>query len=269
MFLFQASAQEGTMYGVIKQKDGKAIIFATVSLSYQKKIIHTSTSDSYGRFKISGLQKDTTYILEVSYVGYNTSTLKLTPSLDPITVTLHKNPNVLKEVIIVGTKPLIERKFGKLIFNVENSVIANGGSIWNALTKVPGVRANFDGNVSANNKATIIYLNDKPVRLSGEDLSNYLKNLSASNVANIEVISNPSARYDAQGGAVINIISKKTSIDGLNATLNSGINQGAFPSFNAGGNFNYRQGKINIYGNYNYNYNKRQRNEDELFFFQV
>uniref|UniRef100_A0AAU6WLN9 TonB-dependent receptor plug domain-containing protein n=1 Tax=Chryseobacterium endophyticum TaxID=1854762 RepID=A0AAU6WLN9_9FLAO len=110
---------------------------------------------------------------------------------------------------VTRKKTLIERKIDRVSFNVENSIIASGGSAWEALTKAPGVQVSSNNAVSANRKNVRIYMDGKPLQLSGDDLAAYLQGMPSDQVAQIEIFSNPPARFDAEGASVINIITKK------------------------------------------------------------
>jgi outer membrane receptor protein involved in Fe transport len=166
----------------------------------------------------------------------------------------------LKEVAIKFKKPTIERKIDRVIFNVESSPIASGGTVFEALTKAPGVRAANDGNISAGNKGATLYIDNKPVRLTGEELATYLQSLPADNISKIEVMTNPNSSYDAQGGAIINIISKKIKADGFNINLNSAYTRSKRNSYRGNGIFNYRKNELNVFGSFGYSDRNAERN---------
>ena len=175
----------------------------------------------------------------------------------------------LDEVAINGLKPLIVRKADRLVFNLENSIAASGGNVWDALTKVPGVQTKFDGGISASNKSVVVYMDGKPLRLSGESLANYLRSMPADQIAKIELISNPPAGFDADGGAVLQLISKKNKADGLNMTLNGGYTQATYSSYTGSTVFNYRKNKLNLYGNYGYSRRKKKAAETEYIIYET
>jgi outer membrane receptor protein involved in Fe transport len=162
----------------------------------------------------------------------------------------------LKEINIVTTKPVIQQKIDRVTFNVANSVTASGGNAWDALAKAPGVGIGADNTITANHKDVMIYIDGRPTQLSGDDLVNYLQGLPADAVAQIEVYSNPPAKFDAQGSAVINIITKKSRQEGLNMTLNSSYIQGVYGGYSANAIFNYRKDKLNVYGFYGFAHKK-------------
>jgi outer membrane receptor protein involved in Fe transport len=166
-------------------------------------------------------------------------------------------------VTISATRPVIERKIDRIIFNVENSILAAGGNAWDALGKAPGVQLRADNTVTANKKAVKIYLDGKPLHLSGDDLASYLQGLPADLLSKVEVFSNPPAMFDAEGSSVINIITKKSKNQGFNGTLNSAFTQATYGSYSASGTFNYRKDKLNIYGSYGYRYSKRAHDQHD------
>ncbi|RZM28564.1 MAG: TonB-dependent receptor [Pedobacter sp.] len=175
----------------------------------------------------------------------------------------------LNEVAISGVKPLITRKVDRIVFNLENSIAASGGNVWDALTKVPSVQTKFDGGITAGNKSVVVYMDGKPLRLSGEDLATYLRSLPSDQIPKIELISNPPASFDADGGAVLQLISKKNKAEGLNITLNAAYTQAKYGSYNGSSIFNYRKGKVNIYGNYGYSRRKKYAGETEYIIYQT
>ena len=124
------------------------------------------------------------------------------------------------------------------------------------LRKSPGVSVDKDDNISLSGKSGVqVYIDGKPSPLSGTDLSNYLKSLQSSQIESIELITNPSAKYEAAGNAgIINIRLKKNKAYGVNGSINSGWNIGTYAKYNEGVSLNYRYKKVNLFGNYNYNY---------------
>ncbi len=260
-------AQTTGFKGTIHDNQGKPLDAVTVALSREgKPVAMLSTYD--GSFAMAGI-KAGKYQLVVSSVGYDTLKRIIVLPLDTVQLTMKSVNNRLNEVVVTFKKPIIERKIDRVVFNVENSIVANGATIWDALNKAPGVQTTFDGNVKANGKDVLVYMDDKPIRMSGDELSNYLKSLPSDQVAKIEVIANPPSRYDAQGGAVINIVSKKIKTQGLNINVNSAYTQSVYGSYSAGANFNYRKNKVNIYGGYSYTYSKKDHEETEYIIFDT
>ncbi len=169
----------------------------------------------------------------------------------------------LKEVVVTYHKPMIEVKADKIVMNVEGSINAVGEDALQLLRKSPGVMVDKDDNLSLSGKNGVaVYIDGRPTPLTGKDLSEYLKSIQSSSIESIEIISNPSAKYDAAGNAgIINIKLKKNKSFGTNGSVNAGYAIGTFPKYNAGFSFNNRSSKVNVFGNYNYN---NSRNESYI-----
>ena len=147
---------------------------------------------------------------------------------------------------------------GKIILHLESNIMAAGSSAFEILEKAPNVSVDQSDNISLRGKAGVLIMIDgKPTQMTGADLANMLRSMPASAIGDIELITNPDAKYDAAGNAgIINIRLKKDQHMGLNGSVNLGYSQGFYPKTNEGLNFNYRRNKINVYGGYNYSYRK-------------
>eukprot|EP01133_Synstelium_polycarpum_P004841 gene4841-5628_t len=267
LFPLVATAQKMVLNGIIYDQQGKILDMATLSLSKDGNLLNTIRSEK-GLFRFEDLNAGN-YLLLVSSIGYENQRLQLSLPADPLKIIMKTSSTALKEVVIDKQRPVIERKADRVIFNLENSISANGISAWDALNKTPGVQTTFDGNIKAYNKGVLVYLDDRPIRLSGEDLGNYLKSLPSEQISSIEVIPNPPSRYDAQGAAVINIVSRKIKAQGINVNLNSAYTQSRYGSYTSGTNFNYRKDKLNIYGGYSFGDSKKQQTEAEYIIFST
>ncbi len=236
--------------GIVSDGKGQPLDFATVTLS-QNGTVLTSQLAEAGKFTLTNLNQSP-YELAISLIGYKSVLRVFNMPKDSLNITLLNDDLQLNEVSIVFKKPTIERQIDRVVFNVANSILASGGTAWDALSRAPGVQTGNDGGVKANNKKVTVYMDGKPVRLSGDDLSAYLQSIPSDNIAKIEVMPNPSSKYEAQGGAVINIISKKATMDGFNASLSGGYTRGQMNRYTSNGVFNYRKNKLNIFGSYGY-----------------
>jgi outer membrane receptor protein involved in Fe transport len=169
-------------------------------------------------------------------------------------ITLVANPQFLSAVTVEAKKPFVERKLDKLIVNVENSIEAAGNSVLEVLERAPGVVVNQETSINLQGKQGVIVMIDgKVTPLSGADLISYLKGISASNIATIEIITQPSARYDASGNAgIINIKFKKDQRQGFNGAFTLSYGQGTYYKPSASTNINYRKNKWNLFGNYSH-----------------
>ena len=155
-------------------------------------------------------------------------------------------------------RPLIEQRIDRTIVNVDASITNIGASALEVLEKSPGITVDREGNISLKGKEGIMVLVDgRPTQLSGPDLANMLRNMNSSQLDQIEIMTNPPARYDAAGNAgIINIKTKKNITAGYNGTANIGFTQGRYPKTNEGLNFNYRENKVNFFTNLSHNYRR-------------
>jgi len=164
----------------------------------------------------------------------------------------------LTAVTVAGRKLPVERKQGKTIINVEASVTNTGSTVLEVLEKSPGVTVDRNGGIALNGKAgVLVMIDDKPTYLTGDDLNNLLSSMNSSQVAQIELISNPTAKYDAAGNAgIINIRTKKNRNDGFNGSFTTSYGQGVYPKNNNSLVLNYRAGRVNAFLNYSVNASK-------------
>jgi len=161
----------------------------------------------------------------------------------------------LPPAVVNGRKPVIEVKADKTILNVEGSINAVGQDALDLLRKSPGVMVDKDNNISLSGRNGVkIYIDGRELPLNGTDLGDYLKTLQSSDIASIEIISNPSAKYEAAGnGGIINIRLKKNKSFGNNGSVTGGYYIGTHSNYNGGLALNHRDSHINWFGNYNYN----------------
>lgn len=257
LFSFDSYAQ---VKGNTKDADGAIIKGATISLLAAKDsaIVKLAVSNTTGDYQFANLTAGK-YLVKASYVGYQpifsapfeVSTTAVTiPDLKLI-----KTAANLKGVVVTSQKPLLKMKADKMIMNVEGSINAVGSDALELLRKSPVVLVDKDDNLSLSGKNGVqVYVDGRPSPLSGQDLASYLKTLNSSQIEAIEIISNPSAKYEAAGNAgIINIRLKKNKSLGTNGSANAGWNIGTYAKYNAGINLNYRNKKVNLFGNYSYN----------------
>ncbi|RFM30811.1 TonB-dependent receptor domain-containing protein [Chitinophaga silvisoli] len=241
---------QSNISGTVTDAEGHLLDGVTITLSQQNKYIATAITD-LGHFTLKGIAKGN-YTLAAMSMGYQSYMKELAVPTDSISILLQADHKQLQGITVSAAKPVIERKTDRVVFNVENSIIANGGTSWEALTKAPGVSVNSDNSISAYRKGVEVYMDGKPLHLSGDDLVSYLQGLPSSMVTRIEVLTNPPASFEAQGGSIINIVTKKVKKQGLNVAFNGNYIQGIYSSYNGSATFNYRQDKVNVYGNYGY-----------------
>lgn len=259
---YTASAQKIT--GAVKDDQGKALFAVNVMLKKAKDstLIKMAATNASGKYEFADIQPGK-YFIGLSYVSHNPKTstsFEVSGSGDIVVpeMILVKATTNLQEVVVTSKKPMIEVKADKTILNVEGTINAVGDDALELLRKAPGVLLDKDDNISLSGKNGVqIYVDGKPTPLSGADLTAFLKNTQSSQIEAIEIITNPSAKYDAAGNAgIINIRLKKNKSFGTNGSINGGYGIGNFPKYNGGISLNHRNKKINVFGNYNYNNSK-------------
>lgn len=258
----QAQTPPSRIYGRVLDADGKNIEFATAALLKDSVLVKTTFTEKDGLFSFDKLGYGK-YLIKVSVVGspiYQTDTLVLTANRAVINladIKIKAGATNLKEVNISGQKAFVERKIDRTVVNVDALISNAGTTAMDVLSKSPGVNVDQNGVISLKGKSGVaIFIDDKPTYLSGADLDNYLRSLPSSSLDQIELMTNPPAKYDAAGnGGVINIKTKKTKIAGFNGGINLSLNQGELSRSNNSFNFNYRKDKINVFGNLSYNLN--------------
>ncbi len=163
----------------------------------------------------------------------------------------------LKGVTVTAKKPFIEQKAGKIVLNMANSPLAAGSNTLEVLQMAPGVRVDKDGNITLNGKKVMVYVDGRPSYLSADALKALLTNTQGRYIDKIELVSNPSAKYDAAGGAMINIRMKREKGLGFNGNVTLGASQGEHFRTNDGVQLTYRAKKVSVYGGYDLSYEKR------------
>ena len=269
MLIFSGSAllaQQIT--GAVKNDEGKNLEKVTISLLNAKdsSVAKLGVTGKDGKFSIS-TSKNGQYLISTTSVGYNPAysnkfEVSGSGAVNVPEIIMVKSSGNLQNVSVVAKKPMIEVKADKTILNVENTINSTGQDALELLRKAPGVTLDKDDLISLSGKNGVqIYIDGKPSPLTGTDLTAYLKSLQSSQIESIEIITNPSAKYDAAGNAgIINIKLKKNKAFGTNGSVNAGYNIGVYPKYNGGLNFNNRGKKVNVFGNYNFNDTKTEFN---------
>ncbi len=247
----------GNISGLVADSKGNGIASVTVSLLLAKdsSLAKADVSNANGKFEIP-VNKSGNYLLNYSAVGFQNKfstiyTIKESENIVAATVQLVAADVKLQGVTVTTKKPLIEVKAGKTVFNVEASINATGSNAMELLQKSPGVQVDNNDNITMKGKTGVrIYVDGKMMQLDAKDLAAYLRSINSNDMEAIEMISNPSAKYDASGNAgIINIRLKKNKKFGTNGSINLGMVQGYTPKGNGSLNLNYRDKKINIFGN--------------------
>jgi iron complex outermembrane receptor protein len=261
----------GKISGKIKDGGNQVVIdAAAISLLNAKdsSLVKTSVTDKEGGFSFENV-KDGNYLVMATSVGHTkvyskpvsiaegsaaeTGVLQLLPA--------SKN---MAEVVVTAKKQFVERKIDKTIINPDALISNTGTTAMEVLEKAPGVSVDKDGNISLKGKqGVIVMLDGKPSYMSGADLANYLRGLPSSTIENIELMTNPSAKYDASGNSgIINIRTKKNKQRGFNGSLSTSYGQGVYPKTNNSINLNYKVGKVNIFSTLSANYRENTNHLD-------
>ncbi|MCE7060598.1 TonB-dependent receptor domain-containing protein [Dyadobacter sp. CY343] len=233
---------------VADSTSSQPIEFVSIAL-YNKttnQAVDGTVADEKGKFSLTKIMEGEYKIL-VSFIGYGEKTIsniKLTKGqeLDLGTIKLSSTTKTLNEVTVTGQAALIEEKVDRLVYNAEKDITAKGGDATDILRKVPLLTVDLDGNVSLRGSQNIrVLINNKPSTIIANSVADALKQIPADQIKSVEVITSPSAKYDAEGsGGIINIITKKNSLQGLNLNVDAGVgNRGSMLSLNGG----YRKGK--------------------------
>ncbi|MBL7751197.1 MAG: TonB-dependent receptor [Chitinophagaceae bacterium] len=258
------STQAQTIKGMVKDENGKPLAAANTTLhrANDSSLVKFTVTNGEGGYEFAGIGEGN-YFVQITHVGHEPAKTAVFShknsgeSQVPV-LTMQKQGTSLQNVTVVARKPMIEVKADKMVVNVEGTINAVGNDALELLRKSPGVQLDKDDNISLSGKNGVqVYIDGKPSPLSGADLTAYLKSMQSSQIETIEIITNPSAKYDAAGNAgIINIRLKKNKSFGTNGSMNAGYNIGTFPKYNGGVNLNHRDKGINIFGSYNYNWNK-------------
>ncbi|WP_229367988.1 TonB-dependent receptor domain-containing protein [Fibrisoma limi] len=275
-----AGARVGTVRGqlvVAQNGQNRPVEFASIGLfsATDSSSAGGGLSDEKGQFVIDNLPPGNYYIL-VQSLGYaartvpNITITTQQPTVSLGSVRLNETARQLEEVVVQGQKQLIDYSLDRKIVNVDQLPTALGGTATDILQNVPSVTIDADGVLSLRGSSNVIILVDgKPSGLTGLDRQAVLEQIPASNIERVELITNPSSRYDADGAAgIINIILKKQQAQGFNGNVQ--VNVGTRDKYNTSINLNYRVKNLNLFGSYNFRDERRfsYRNSDRQNLFE-
>ncbi|MFV0565319.1 MAG: TonB-dependent receptor domain-containing protein [Flavobacteriaceae bacterium] len=256
----EAPNKKAIITGTIVDSDTKQPLeYATVAFfsKSEKKIVDGGITDVKGQFSIP--IDFGTYDISIEYISYKKITLSnrvINKDLNLGTISLEIDMESLGEVEIIAEKTTVDIKLDKKIYNVGSDLTVRGASVSDVLDNVPSVSVDVEGNVSLRGNDNVrILINGKPSGLVGLSSTDALRQLPAESIERVEVITSPSARYDAEGtGGILNIILRRSKLQGLNGaiTLNTGYPTRAGIS----GNINYRTGNVNIFNTTSYDYSE-------------
>ena len=239
--------------------------FDTLTRKRKDTVIAGMLTDKRGEFSIEGLAIAVSYRLKVTAIGFKAIDQKvgfeikmnggdMSRALSGVdkdlgNLKMEADATTLESVTVTGSKPLISSGIDRKVFNVEKNINSAGGTAVDVMKNVPSLQVDLDGNVTLRNASPQIYVDGRPTTLT-------LEQIPADAISSVEVITNPSAKFDASGGTsgILNIVLKKNKKVGYNGNLRAGIDMRA--KVNGGADFNLRQNKINLFGNLNYNQRK-------------
>ncbi len=229
-----------------------------------KQLVKTALANKAGKISFENIAAGT-YRIKLSATGFEEkstdsiviSETAYTADLPAVSLNL-KSSAQLKEVTVSAKKPFIQRMNDRIIVNVDNSIVNAGSSAFEVLERSPGVTIDPNDNIALRGRqGVIIMIDGKPSPMTGADLVNYLRGLPSNSIDRIEIITNPSSKYDAAGNSgIIDIRLKKDQRMGTNGNFTAGYGQGVYPKTNTGISLNHRNKKMNAFGSYNYAYRK-------------
>lgn len=247
-------AQDATLSGVVTDTNEEPIPFCNVVLMDLSSVILSGTiTEDDGSFTLDSLEEGS-YMIKVSYVGYEdfvSDTITLSRKLKLPIIQLQESPETLGEVTVTARKPIVTRKADRLVFNVENSVLSNGSTM-DILNRTPGVVINQDKILIRNERVTV-FLNNRRVPLDNEEVQSLLENLGGDIIKSVEVIQNPPAEYDAEGGPVLNIITSKAVSVGYKGNLSTRGTYSIFPKHSFATSHFFKSEKVDLFVNYSFN----------------
>jgi Outer membrane protein beta-barrel family/CarboxypepD_reg-like domain len=209
------------------------------------------TTNSKGQFNFNSTVGKQT--ISISFIGYKTLHIEkdITSDTKLDTIFLALQINATKAVRVIAQKPLLSMTAGKITMNVAESGLSVGNTGWELLQVAPGVKATDEGSVSLNGKSVTIYIDGRPSYVSGDQLKNLLSSMPSNSIDKIELLSNPSAKYQANGAAIINIKTNKLKNYGANGTLTTVVGTSRYFRGSQNIDLNYRKNKVNVYGGVN------------------
>lgn len=268
----QGAATTGRFYGKVVDEAGKGVGYAAVQLYVSKASPETEevtetlvtgqiTGDN-GDFSLEKVPTRGDFVLKISFLGFGDVEQKVAfgqgeSDKDLGNITLSTDAENLEEVVVTGQASSVTLALDRKVFKVEKNAMATGGTAEDALKNVPSLSVDLDGNVTLRNSAPQIFVDGRPTTLT-------LDQIPADAIESVEVITNPSAKYDASGGqaGIVNIVMKKNRSLGYNGNVRAGVDSRG--GYNFGGNLNAREGKINAFLSFNLN-NRVSQGERETF----
>jgi len=248
---------------VLEKLSGELLPGATVTLRSQEDslLIAGAVTDTAGMFELRSVSKGE-YLLEISFIGFYPIERKLTVTSENIrldSLLLEPSEILLDEVTVRTRQPTLVNKLDKKVYNVQEDILAESGSVSDILQHIPSISVDIDGNITLRNSGNItFFMNGRPSSMLRRNAASVLQQMPANNIERIEIITNPSARYRPDGvGGIINIVMKKETQDELTGQVSA--NAGSEKRYNANMNLNYGTGEMKLFGNYGIRHNSGTR----------
>ncbi|WP_207429946.1 outer membrane beta-barrel family protein [Sabulibacter ruber] len=254
--LSQSLLAQGVLSGSVRDAGGQPLGFVNVAVLKEADgaVVTGTTASAEGNFQVvaPGAGK---YKLRLTFIGYKpleTALFEVTgPGMhkDFGTLTLQEDTETLQEVVVQAMRPTVITQADKMVVTVEGTAMAGGATAYEVLTKSPGVGVDQEGNVKLNGKAGVqVMIDGRASYLSGKELQNLLQSMSAENIKELEIITNPSAKYDAEGASgIININLKKNTLAGMSGSVYTGYQYAELHGYTGGADLNYKQGRWNSF----------------------
>ncbi len=248
-------AQTASLKGLLEDESKTPVSFANVALfqASDSSMVKVETSDEAGVFNLKNLPAGN-YFIVASYVGYtemrkNNIQLTANQQVDLGKLNFYSSAVKLQEATVTASRVMVEVKADRTVFNVEGTINSVGSDAISLLRKAPGVTVDNNDNINVLGRSgVLLYIDGKRLPLVGDDLKNYLQNLTAEQIDRIDIITNPGAKYEAEGNAgIIDIRLKKNKSHGANGSVSSTYMQGIYPKYNINSSGNYRNKKLNAF----------------------
>ncbi|HMI07988.1 MAG TPA: TonB-dependent receptor, partial [Flavobacterium sp.] len=256
--LFSMQAQKnGTLSGKVTDKNNAPIAYASIVLKEADKIITGGITDDSGLFEIKNLELKN-YKVEIQFIGYKTFSSKADFTSGQKNISLNKiildeEATQLSGVDVIAERSTIEQKIDRKVINVGKDLTTAGATASDIMNNIPSVNVDQDGKLSLRGNENVrVLIDGKPTNI---DAAQLLKQIPSTSIKKIELITNPSAKYNPEGmSGIINIVLHKNANDGFNASINTGLTFAKTPKSNSSIDLNYRTGKVNFFGNYGNNF---------------
>lgn len=252
---------------IVDESSNASIDFSNVSLLNlaDSSLVRGTTTDFDGRFEISATPDK--YLLRVSFLGYETYYKEIELQSSPLNlgaIGIRESAEMLQEVSVEAAALMFRTEIDKRVYDVSNTIAAEGGSAIQLLETLPSIQVDDEGQINLRGSSNLlIYINGRPTNLTSDDTESILEQYPANAIKSVEVITNPSARFDAEGvGGIINLILNETELNGLNGQVAAGWGTGN--KYNAGTTLNYRSNGWNFTLGYNFQYRERWEYSESL-----